>query len=37
MSELVKTFAELLRQFSLSVDIVDQGTSTEFATTSSTT
>jgi len=26
MSELVKTFAELLRQFSLSVDIVDQGT-----------
>ena len=26
MSELVKTFAELLRQFALSVDIVDQGT-----------
>jgi hypothetical protein len=26
MSELVKTFAELLKQFALSVDIVDQGT-----------
>ncbi len=26
MSELVKTFAELLRQFALSVDIVDQAT-----------
>jgi hypothetical protein len=26
VSELVKTFAELLRQFALSVDIVDQGT-----------
>jgi hypothetical protein len=26
MSELVKTFAELLKQFALSIDIVDQGT-----------
>ena len=26
MSELVKTFAELLKQFAYSVDIVDQGT-----------
>ena len=26
MSELVKTFAELLKQFAFSIDIVDQGT-----------